>query len=277
MHRLVDTGSVHGHSYVRVAGRADAERVLVVVPGLNDPLKRVGDARWFASLMAIYLRRYRDRHAVYMLSRPHGLGGARSTAAMARRYEPAIDALATAEGVDAVDLLGLSLGGFVVQHLAATRPDRVDRAVLGLAGTELSAAGRERLQRWRALARHDRWRPIYTDAYGLVASGATARALQVAAVGYDLVAAPDHPEDFEASIDASLDHDGRDALHDVAVPTLVVGGTRDPFFDERAFRDATRRLADGRLALLDGVGHDAVLEHPLAFDGAVTRFLYEEP
>lgn len=270
---VLATGSIQGHSYVRVQGGDDADGVLVVVPGLNDPLKRVGDARWFAGLMALYLRRYRGERTVYMLSRPRGLGGARTTREMAGHYATAVDALATAEGVDAVDLLGLSLGGFVVQHLAADRPDRVDRAVLGLAGTELSTAGEQRLQRWRALARQDRWRPIYRDAYGLVATGVRARLLQAASVGYDLVSSPVHPEDFATSVDASLAHDGRDALHDVAVPTLVVGGTDDPFFDEASFRDATRRLTDGRLALLDGVGHDAVVEHPDAFDGAIRRFL----
>ena len=273
---VVATGSIHGHSYVRVEGGGDADGVLVVVPGLNDPLKRVGDARWFAGLMALYLRRYRDARTVYMLSRPPGLAGARTTREMAGHYATALDALATAEGVECVDLLGLSLGGFVVQHLAADRPDRVDRAILALAGTELSNAGQTRLQRWRALARGERWGAIYRDAYGLVATGVRAKLLQAGSVGYDLVASPTHPSDFAASVDASLAHDGRDALHDVPVPTLVVGGTDDPFFDERGFRDATRRLPNGRLALLDGVGHDAVIEHPAAFDGAIRRFLSGE-
>jgi pimeloyl-ACP methyl ester carboxylesterase len=273
--RLVATGSVHGHSYVRVHGGADADGVLVVVPGLNDPLKRVGDARWYAGLMALYLRRYRGARTVYMLSRPPGLGGATTTREMAARYGPALDALATAEGVDAVDLLGLSLGGLVVQHLAADRPDRVDRAILGLAGTELSEDGRARLLRWRALGRQERWALVYRDAYGLVATGLRARLLQAGSTAYDRLTTPVRPEDFAASVDASLAHDGRDALHDVPVPALVVGGTADPFFDESAFRDATRRLPNGRLALLDGVGHDAVVEQPDAFDGVITRFLRE--
>lgn len=272
---VVATGAVHGHSFVRVRGGADADGVLVVLPGLNDPLKRVGDARWYAGLMALYLRRYRGARTVYMLSRPPGLGGAGTTREMAARYGPALDALATAESVDAVDLLGLSLGGLVVQHLAADRPDRVDRAILGLAGTELSEDGRARLLRWRALGRQERWALIYRDAHGLVATGVRARLLQAGSVAYDRLTEPDRPEDFATSIDASLAHDGRNALHDVPVPALVVGGTADPFFDESAFRDATRRLPNGRLALLDGVGHDAVVEQPDAFDGVITRFLRE--
>jgi pimeloyl-ACP methyl ester carboxylesterase len=226
--------------------------------------------------MALYLRRYRGARTVYMLSRPRGLGGARTTREMAARYGPALDALATAEGADAVDLLGLSLGGLVVQHAAADRPDRVDRAILGLAGTELSEDGRARLLRWRALGKQRRWAPIYRDAYGLVATGVRARLLQAGSVAYDRLTKPDWPEDFAASVDATLAHDGRDALHDVSVPTLVVGGTADPFFDEDAFRDATRRLPNSRLALVDGVGHDAVVEHPDAFDGAIMQFLCED-
>ena len=272
---VVATGSVHGHSFVRVRGGGDADGVLVVLPGLNDPLKRVGDARWYAGLMALYLRRYRGARTAYMLSRPPGLGGATTTRGMAARYAPALSALATAEGVDAVDLLGLSLGGLVAQHVAADHPERVHRTILGLAGTELSEAGRTCLRRWRALAEGERWAAIYRDAYGLVATGVRARLLQAGSGAYDRLAKPVHPEDLAASVDASLDHDGRDALHDVTAPTLVVGGTTDPFFDETGFRDAARRLPNGRLALLDGVGHDAVLEHPAAFDDPILRFLRE--
>jgi len=272
---VVATGSVHGHSFVRVRGAGDADGVLVVLPGLNDPLKRVGDARWYAGLMALYLRRYRGARTAYMLSRPPGLGGASTTREMAGRYAPALDALATAEGVDAVDLLGLSLGGLVAQHVAADHPERVHRAILGLAGTELSDAGRTRLRRWRALAERERWAAIYRDAYGLVATGVRARLLQAGSGAYDRLSKPVHSEDFAASVDASLDHDGRDALHDVTVPTLVVGGTTDPFFHEGAFRDAARRPSNGRLARISGLGHDAVLEHPAAFDDPILRFLRE--
>jgi pimeloyl-ACP methyl ester carboxylesterase len=192
---------------------------------------------------------------------------------MAAGYAPVVRELAAREGVDGVDALGLSLGGFVVQHLAARAPELLDRAVLGLAGTELSADGRGIVERWRTHALAGRWRPIYVDAYGLVARGFTARALQVGSVAYDLLVDPATPEDLLTSVDASLAHDGRDVLPDVAVPTLVVGGTDDPFFTEAGFRDAARRLPDGRLALLDGVGHEAVVEHADAFDGAIKRFL----
>lgn len=275
MQSFVTTGEVAGHPFVRVAGASDADRVLVVIPGLNDPLKRVGDARWFAGLMAGYLRRYRDTHAVYMLSRPRGLAGATTTREMAAAYAPALGDLADAEGVDAVDCLGLSLGGLVVQHLAADRGDLVDRAVLGLAGTSLSPAGRDRLARWREHAEAGRWRPIYVDAYDVVARGLRARALQAVAVAYDVVASPDEPADFLASVDASVAHDAVGVLEDVATPTLVLGGTEDPFFAESDFRDAADRLPDGRLAVLHGLGHEAVVEHGDAFDGTVKRFLRE--
>jgi len=271
----VSTGAVAEHSFVRVAGAPGADRVLAVIPGLNDPLKRVGDARWFAGLMAGYVRRYRGTHAVYMLSRPRGLAGATSTAGMADAYAPVLRELAAAEGVDAVDCLGLSLGGFVVQHLAADHADVVDRAVLGLAGTKLSAAGRDRLARWREHAEAGRWRPIYLDAYDVVVRGLQARALQAVAVAYDLVAAPSAPADFLASVDASVAHDGAGTLETIDAPTLVLGGTADPFFDEADFRDAAERIPDSTLAVLHGLGHEAVVEHGDAFDGTVKRFFGE--
>lgn len=79
--------------------------------------------------------------------------------------------------------------------------------------------------------------------------------------------------DFVASADACLDHDATPWLDDVAVPTLVVGGTEDPFFAREEYRRTAASIPDARYAEIDA-GHDAVLDRRREFDGAI-RALYD--
>ncbi|MFC4408503.1 alpha/beta fold hydrolase [Haloarchaeobius iranensis] len=153
------------------------------------------------------------------------------------------------------------------------RDDRVDRAVLGLSGAGLSAGGTAVVRRWRDWAVGGRWGSIYRDAAGILAAGARARLLTAGSLVYERTFQPVDPTDFLVSADACLAFDGRNVCGRVTAPTLVVGADRDPFFDEADYREAAAALPNGRLAMLRGTGHEAVVEHPTAFDGTVRRFL----
>lgn len=265
MHSLpgLETGRIADHPYVRVG---DGERRLLVVPGLNDPLHTVADSPWFPYLMARYCQRYAGTHTVYFASRPHGLGE-HTTRDLARGYAAVLDEVGPA------DVLGLSMGGFVAAHLAVDRPDLVERVVLGLAADRLSERGRRVVDRWVEWGRAGRWGRIYRDAYGLIADPPLRWILQAGAVGYGLVYDPTDPDDFFASAEATLDHDASDRLGEVDAETLVVGGDRDPFFAPEAFRRTARAFPRGSLATLPGVGHEAAIHYPGAFDGSIRRFL----
>ncbi|WP_267639688.1 alpha/beta fold hydrolase [Haloarchaeobius amylolyticus] len=263
----VETGTLAGHPFVRTG---DGPRTLVVIPGLNDPLHTVGDSWWFPRLMAVYLGRYADTHTAYMVSRPHGIQPGTTVADMARDYEAVLDALDAEE--TPVDVMGLSMGGFLLQALAAS-DDRVDRAVLGLSAARLGDEGRAVVERWRDWGERGRWGPIYREAYGIVADGVLARVLQTGSVGYDLLYDPVDPQDFLVSADACLAFDGRDLLPEMDCPTLVVGGDADVFFTAADYREAVGALPAGTLAMLRGAGHESVIEHPDAFDGSIRRFL----
>lgn len=47
----------------------------------------------------------------------------------------------------------------------------------------------------------------------------------------------------------------RGRLHEISVPTLVGGGTEDPFYSAALFRETAAGIPNARLALYDGKGH----------------------
>jgi pimeloyl-ACP methyl ester carboxylesterase len=247
----------------------------VFVPGLNDPLQRVTDSRWFALAMAAYCRRYADGRAVYMVSRPPGLPAGTTTRTMAAGYADVLSAVSERHDHSRADAVGISMGGFLVTHLAADHPGRVGRAVLALAADRLSDRGRDRVGRWREWGQAEEWPEVYRDAADVVASGARRRAMRVAVRAYDrlLDPPPSAREDFLASARATLDHDAVDCLGGIERPVLVVGGDGDPFFSLERFRATARGIPDCRFARIHGASHEAVIQHPGAFGGAIRAFL----
>jgi len=271
----VALGQRADHPYVRVgpaAGGAD-DPPLVIVTGLNDPLLRVTDALWFAGAVAALGGRLRRRGypgPVYVTSRPIGLPREHST----RRMADDLGAFLAALDCGPVDLLGISMGGFVAQHLAADAPGLVRRLVCGLAAASLSPRGRRTIERWRAWAADGEWGRLYRAGADAVAIGPLRRAVRAATYPYGAVApVPPAAVDFDVSARACLDHDAADRLP-VPAPTLVVGGTEDPFFTAGAF-ERTAECADAAFERLSGVGHEAVVCRGGRFDEPVVDFLVD--
>lgn len=260
------TGTVAGHPYVRYG----SGEPLVVVAGLNDPLMRVTDALWFVGVVAAYCRRCARKfdRAVHFVSRPAGIPAGTTTREMARGYAEVAERLGPP-----VDLLGLSMGGFLVAHLAADRPDLVDRAVFGLAAARLSDHGRATVRQWGRWAAAGEWVRVYRAGVDAVSVGPLRRVGHAVARAYaTLSSEPPTAGDFGASVRACLAHDATPRLVEVEAPALVVGGTRDPFFTVEEFR-ATARGLDAAFARLDGAGHEAVVHRPRAFDAPIAAFL----
>jgi pimeloyl-ACP methyl ester carboxylesterase len=282
----VETGRIAGHPFVRAGPRGDPDggrggreagggdgRPLVLIPGLNDPLQRVCDSRWYALAMWGYCRRWADGRPVYVASRPRGLPADADTRSLARGYADVLAALCDRHDADRADAFGISMGGFLVAHLAADRPDLVGRAVLALAADHLADRGRALVDRWLAHARRSRWLPVYLAAAGVVARGWRRRAMRAAVRVHDLLTDPVVPEDFRITARATLAHDAGDRLAGIERPTLVVGGDGDPFFSLERFRATARAIPGGRFARLRGASHEAVIQHPGVFEAPIREFL----
>jgi len=269
----VETGRIRDHPFVRVgSGR---RRPLVVVPGLNDPLQRATDSAWYAAQMAVYCRRFARDRSVYYASRPPGLPEDADTRTMARGYGRVLARVCDRHDHPRADAMGISMGGFLVTHLVADRPDLVGRAVLALAADRLAERGRSVVERWIGYAERRQWRSVYREAANVVARGWRRWALRGAATVYDRLSESDAPRDrdFAITARATLDHDAGDRLGGIDRPTLVVGGDGDPFFSLARFRSTAREVPDGRLARLRGASHEAVIQHPTTFEGPIRSFL----
>jgi len=184
-----------------------------------------------------------------------------------------VGALLDGERIGKAHLAGISLGGLVAQHLAATRPELVDRLIL----IDTTPRYTEELrQMWAVRAAQARADGVASLTPGLLRIWFT-----------DAFAAGDPPavryvrdclarcsgEGYALACEALAAADLRELAPRVAAPTLVVCGKEDiPSFLDAA-QWLARAIPSARLDWLSPARHAAPLERPEAFVAAARAFL----
>ena len=200
-----------------------------------------------------------------------------SIAGMADEVVAILDALGCHEPVVAC---GLSMGGYVVQHLAARHPDRLRGIVLVdtklEADTPAARAGRvdlsERVGRSGARIAAEALAPRLL-APRLLALGSGRSALEtrlretiqqtaVATIRTALAALGDRPDMTAAATDF---------VH----PTLLVVGAEDGITPPECLERAAAVIRHAELEIVAGCGHMTPMEDPPAFNARLASFLRE--
>lgn len=241
-------------------------RPLVVIQGLlfeNKPQPR------YALGPYSFLR---DRYTVFVVLRRPGMPHGYSLADMAADYAATI----SGELGGPVDVIGVSTGGSIAQHLAADHPDVVRRLVIHSSACALSPEARRLQARVAELARERRWTEASALLVGAVvprsgvAGAARGPIVWVVSRGMSWFGRPADPSDLIVTVEAEDEHDFLDRLGEISAPTLVVAGADDPFYTEALFRETAAGIPDARLILYPGMGHPA---HGKAFARDVLAFL----
>jgi 3-oxoadipate enol-lactonase/4-carboxymuconolactone decarboxylase len=214
------------------------------------------------------LPRLRSRFALLRIdARGHGASSVEpGDLALAQLAEDVL-AVADAAGLARFSLAGVSLGGMIGMELALRSPQRLEKLALVCTSATMDSAA------W-----NDRVAKVRSQGIGSIADLAMGRFLSDAAepavresVRRQLVAMD--AQGYAACGTAIRDMDLADRIVGIAVPTLVVTGTRDtstPFKDHGEHLLA--RIPAARHIAIEAA-HLAPLEAPEALAGALTAFL----
>ena len=192
----------------------------------------------------------------------------------------AADVLAVLDGagLDRAHVIGASMGGMIVQHLALASPERVRS--LTLCCTSARSGGRSGPPPWRMLASIG-LRP-------LLGAGTTMRV--VAPLLYSERTRHGDPERLSEEVSlrtadatpiatapaqfaAIARHDTRSRLGEVSLPVLVVHGDADELVPPAAGRELAELIPGARLELLPGCGHVLMTDCEQEAAGAILGFL----
>jgi pimeloyl-ACP methyl ester carboxylesterase len=255
--------------YVRIG---DGDKQLVVIPGFGDAM--FGGRYPPAAAWALqgYFHRFTDEYTVHVISRPRGLPENYQIDDATEQYGQILDQLPTP-----VDVLGISMGGFIGQELAARYPELVAQLVLTVSGWQVAEKGRLIIERWLQYADQQRWYRLQSEAaselysprdwrrYLLTSTFGTASQL--------FVPRPAVPTDVSRSLTAILDYDATDILGEIDAETFVIGGSNDPFFPESVLRETADRIPGATVLPIAGAKHGAFDERKRRHDAAVKAFL----
>lgn len=174
-----------------------------------------------------------------------------------------------------VDVLGVSTGGSIAQQLAADHPDVVRRLVVGSSACRLGDYARSTQARVAALVRAGR---IRTSCAVMAAAlvprwrGRSAARALAYALGPTLLRDRQGLDDMATTIEAEDAFDLARCATPITVPTLVVGGGRDRFYEPELFAETVRLVPGSRLSFHPDKGHVGVLADPRA-RAAIAGFL----
>lgn len=220
-----------------------------------------------------------ERHVVIFDNR--GVGGTggrvpRSVEAMAQDALSFIQAL----GWEEVDLLGFSLGGFVAQVIATSKPHLVRRLVLagtGPAGFKGVGQFNRRLltDTLQSVAKRRDPKPLLF--FTRSAGGRTAAADYMARISERTSDRVERTSLRAASRQlVAIARWGASAPMDLGLiqqPALVANGEDDRMLATRGSFDLAHRLPEARLVIYPDAGHGGVFQHHDHFVPEVLRFL----
>jgi pimeloyl-ACP methyl ester carboxylesterase len=262
-----ETGTFLGEfPYVRFGS---GPKKLVILPGLtldNEPPNRF--AAWTYRLG---FSRFARDYTVYVINRRRGMPPGYTTRDMARDY------MRVMEGeLGPSHLMGFSTGGSIAQHVALDHPEALQSLILVVSACRLSEEGRGICESWQTLVREGSWQELRADMASVNVTSETSKRLARAFMkvfGRFVLKAPSDPQDFLTTLEADLGHDTTGRVDEISTPTLVIGGSEDPFFSENLLRWTAEKIPDATLRLYEGVGHGVPKERKRRYEQDALAFL----
>jgi 3-oxoadipate enol-lactonase len=172
-------------------------------------------------------------------------------------------------------LVGHSIGGMIVQQLLAKNPDITSAVVLAQTSPAFGKPDGDWQKSFIAarLGPLDRGETMVSLAPTLVRElvGDDPDPIGMALARDCMAAVPEAT--YRATMLALLGFDQRDALGNIAVPTLVLSGSKDNNAPASMMAKMASYIPSATYVELEGVGHLANLERPGAFNAALNSFL----
>ena len=241
------------------------EKILVMLPGLGDGLRSM---KGTALPMAVMYREFARDFTVYAFSRKNMLPEGYTTRDMARDQAEAMEQL----GIQKADIFGVSMGGMIAQHLAIDYPEKVGNLILTVTSSRPNPILTESIKEWVSCAERgdhtalmdSNLRRIYSDGYYCK------NKWMVPIIGK--LTKPKSYGRFFVQADACLTHDAYESLHQIQVPTLVIGGEKDLSLGGDASREIAAKIPGAELHMYAQWGH-GLYEEAKDFNRVVLDFL----
>ncbi len=179
--------------------------------------------------------------------------------------------------IEKVNVLGISMGGFIAQELALKYPRRVKSLILATTAANAPFLAKHLWDTWVRLVQEGvsweiAWRNVmpwvYTDKFFENPEQVQMVINRILTYPYQQ---PAHA--FARQATACAEHDTRDRISQITAPTLVLVGREDIYLPVKLSEELAAGIPNAELVVLEGGGHGFSGEIPEKFNQAVLDFL----
>ena len=241
------------------------EKILILLPGLGDGLRTI---KGTALPMGVMYRKWAEDYTVYSFSRRSNLREGATTRDMARDQALAMEVL----GISKADVVGVSMGGMIAQHLAADYPEKVGKLVLVVTCARPNRILETAVTEWMEQAGKNDHTALMDSNVRLIYSDAYYQKNKKLIPVMGRLTRPKSYDRFLIQAEACRKHNSFDTLEAITAPTLVLGGEQDRCLGAEASREIAGKIPGARLKMYPQWGH-GLYDEAEDFQTAVLDFL----
>jgi len=167
------------------------------------------------------------KYLIYMMTRKLGLPEGYTTRDMSEDYA---NVIRTEFNGCPADVNGVSYGGLIAQHLAADHPELIRRLVIAMAAYRVGKEGKELEMSYAELMSQGKIKDAFNTMFPIFNIGGIKKYLFkffMWVFGSFIWKKPTNPLDLVVEAKAESNHDTKNRLAEIKVPTLVIAGEED--------------------------------------------------
>ena len=173
-------------------------------------------------------------------------------------------------------IMGISLGGFVAQHVAIERPDLVSKLILAATNYGGPRAIGPRPDALKVMMDRS-GDPVELLKRGFVLATGPGFAERHPEVIQELLdyrlTNPVPPPQYQAQVAAGAQHDAEARIGEIHVPTLILFGEKDIVVPPENAELLRQKIPNSQVKLMPGLGHMSVVEEPAQLAQVIREFL----
>ena len=257
-----------GNTSISYAEFGTGEKYMVMLPGMGDGLR--ADKK-LAHMYALLYGKFTKDYKVYVFSQKNEMPDRYSTRKMAADLKDAMKIL----GIEKADVIGVSLGGMIAQHLASDYPERVKKLVLVVSAARKNQYIQAAVSGWIEMAKRGDYRKLMVDTFKKMYTKEYLEKNRWLIKTAGKFGKPKSYERFIIMGKACIHHDAYEKLEKIQAETLVVGGELDRTVGSKGSYELAQRIPNSTLKMYPQYGH-ALYEEARDFHDMVLDFLHNE-
>ena len=242
------------------------DKTLIMIPGVGDGLRTV---KGMAVPFSFMYKKYAKEFKVYVFSRRRDLPCGFTTLDMANDIATSMEVLK----IEKADVVGVSQGGMIAQHLAINYPERINKLVLAITSSRPNDLLIESVDTWIELLNKNDFKGMMRDNCERSYVG---KKLKKMLKMYNTFGFVMKPKSYERYIIQSLsckNHNAYDELENIKNPTLVIGAELDGILTATASYEIHNKIHDSKLHIFEGYSHGVYEEKE--FNEVIYKYLKE--